>query len=950
MAKNYTPIPGDKRPANAATFNNPLDQLDTKVGDVATLLNSTATSVVATIGTPLPTTTAQTVIGAINEHQTRIAGSIDADGTLKAGSVDSAAVLADNVVTAAKILDGALPSPNLAFDPYNRYLDHTVVLVDGLSRWYARPDCTIEATVVPANPYGLPTQRVASTKSGGRRFYLADMGVKVGDVLSFGTQAYVPTGASCRLGLAWRDAGAGSLGTAITGIWTGNNTVNLFVLEAQTVPATCTYVEVYIIYTSGSGVVDCYYWYVGRAQRAMLASTSQEDDGRRAMLLLEAAKGSMTSLDERLDVSLAADGSIGSAVNLAFDPLNRYYAPSASAQDGRLRWYQSSNLSQITPDANNPYNLPTIRATNSGGRRLYLDEMGIQVDSTGATTLDYVSFGLLLKAPVTRNFYLSYATRALDPTTIVTAASDTANLYTGTGALQLVTWNNRPIAADVDVNIPYSIDIYPNFHSGSGDIDIYGWYLVRGSGITTGTLAEGAWNGQRAEAWLQASTNSDGTLKASVAAPNDMAFGGQFLRDWQAQLAKVLLADASSQAVVAMIGDSWTNGTARLAGPLRTLLQTAYGTAGPGWVSATTSAKSETPTGVTRVFAGTWTERDKGTTPQGRGPDLMEMFSTDDAPAVGKVTFTGTFTDAKIHYLKQVDGATFRWQTDSDGWHAVDSAAGADALTVISMTGLSNASHDLAIEIVDSSSAGHAAGLVLFGVDMQITGNGVRLHKLGMSGAVSADWSSIPDATVLSASLTALRPNLAIISLGTNDDSADVAPATYIANIETVVARIRAALPRCDILYLSPADNGMAAGTYTMGDYVAVLRTSAADNDYAMFDAFQLLGSLLRTTTAVTGASNANPIVITAEGHGYAEGDDVLIDSVGGNTAANAAWVIAAVTTDTFELVGSVGNGDYTTGGLARLTRGLYTDTVHINATGGRIITGRLYRDLLAMD
>lgn len=68
---------------------------------------------------------------------------------------------------------------------------------------------------------------------------------------------------------------------------------------------------------------------------------------------------------------------------------------------------------------------------------------------------------------------------------------------------------------------------------------------------------------------------------------------------------------------------------------------------------------------------------------------------------------------------------------------------------------------------------------------------------------------------------------------------------------------------------------------------------------------------------AVTGASNATPIVITHAAHGKANGDAVFISGVLGNTAANGAWVIANVTTNTYELIGSAGNGAYTSGGTA---------------------------------
>lgn len=73
---------------------------------------------------------------------------------------------------------------------------------------------------------------------------------------------------------------------------------------------------------------------------------------------------------------------------------------------------------------------------------------------------------------------------------------------------------------------------------------------------------------------------------------------------------------------------------------------------------------------------------------------------------------------------------------------------------------------------------------------------------------------------------------------------------------------------------------------------------------------------------AITGATNATPIVITATSHGFANGDLVYIDSVGGNLAANGFWKIANQATNTFELqrpdgTNAVGSAAYTSGGFA---------------------------------
>jgi hypothetical protein len=69
----------------------------------------------------------------------------------------------------------------------------------------------------------------------------------------------------------------------------------------------------------------------------------------------------------------------------------------------------------------------------------------------------------------------------------------------------------------------------------------------------------------------------------------------------------------------------------------------------------------------------------------------------------------------------------------------------------------------------------------------------------------------------------------------------------------------------------------------------------------------------------ITGATNANPIVITtAAPHGFATGMVVTISEVTGNTAANGAHTITAgLGPTTFSLDGVAGNGAWTGGGFA---------------------------------
>lgn len=84
---------------------------------------------------------------------------------------------------------------------------------------------------------------------------------------------------------------------------------------------------------------------------------------------------------------------------------------------------------------------------------------------------------------------------------------------------------------------------------------------------------------------------------------------------------------------------------------------------------------------------------------------------------------------------------------------------------------------------------------------------------------------------------------------------------------------------------------------------------------------------VLESAQTITGATQADPIVVTTSGsHGYSNGDDVYIDSVGGMTQLNNRWfTVANVTGTTFELtdlrsgtdIDGTGYTAYTSGGEA---------------------------------
>ena len=79
-------------------------------------------------------------------------------------------------------------------------------------------------------------------------------------------------------------------------------------------------------------------------------------------------------------------------------------------------------------------------------------------------------------------------------------------------------------------------------------------------------------------------------------------------------------------------------------------------------------------------------------------------------------------------------------------------------------------------------------------------------------------------------------------------------------------------------------------------------------------------GMVLEPPVSIGAATQANPVVITAPAHGYADGDDVYIDDIAGMTELNGRFFrITSVTAGTYALSGIDGTGytAYTSGGTS---------------------------------
>lgn len=111
---------------------------------------------------------------------------------------------------------------------------------------------------------------------------------------------------------------------------------------------------------------------------------------------------------------------------------------------------------------------------------------------------------------------------------------------------------------------------------------------------------------------------------------------------------------------------------------------------------------------------------------------------------------------------------------------------------------------------------------------------------------------------------------------------------------------------------------GATAARIAPGDTIRVMG-SPAPTSLGITGAWTNRVGGLAPTQNIVSSTNAVPIVVTLTGHGYSNGDTLIITGHTTNTNGNGTWEIANVAANTFELVGSTGNGIGGADGTVRL-------------------------------
>lgn len=234
------------------------------------------------------------------------------------------------------------------------------------------------------------------------------------------------------------------------------------------------------------------------------------------------------------------------------------------------------------------------------------------------------------------------------------------------------------------------------------------------------------------------------------------------------------------------------------------------------------------------------------------------------ATAAASINFTGTFDSLTIHYRQVAGGGSFRYRVDAGSWTTVDTN-GATAYGTSTISGLADASHAVNVEWVSGT-------VVVFGAYMTSGSTGIVVNRCGHTGMTTVDLAAVNGAN-WTAAAAAFGPDLAIITLGTNDQTGNVTPATYVSNMATIIGRLPAG---CDVIVAMPADTirkWLAAGatTYSIYNYAEAMYAAGGWDAFHNPDDFGSYGYSLNMAywldslhLNATGSNRFADLIITA--------------------------------------------------------------------------------------
>jgi lysophospholipase L1-like esterase len=254
------------------------------------------------------------------------------------------------------------------------------------------------------------------------------------------------------------------------------------------------------------------------------------------------------------------------------------------------------------------------------------------------------------------------------------------------------------------------------------------------------------------------------------------------------------------------IGDSHIQADV-FSGIMRTLLQDSntFGNGGRGLIFPYPLAKTNNPWNYKVSYTGAWTGcrnvQYNQTCDWGLAGVTAETIDSSAAFSLITDTNFGKWPVSKIRvFYPAKDASQFSVKIE-----AADSTYFPTGIDSLGFAEFQLAYEVSKITVKISRTSKTQTHFTLQGVSLENNREGLVYSSLGVNGAEVLSFLRSP---VLEANLQALKPNLVIISLGTNDAyGKNFSPEVFFQNYGTLLQRIQRAAPKASVLLTGPGDN-----------------------------------------------------------------------------------------------------------------------------------------------
>ena len=310
-----------------------------------------------------------------------------------------------------------------------------------------------------------------------------------------------------------------------------------------------------------------------------------------------------------------------------------------------------------------------------------------------------------------------------------------------------------------------------------------------------------------------------------------VATGSENLTSWAA-----FKAAENGKYRVGLIGDSYTHARTRYSLRLKQMLAAKYGNLGAGYLSfgfhpsAGRNGSVDHTELEYQINFEEWVKQYGN----GYGADACHVTSAVAGAAI-TVKILKTVDSIQLRYVNQVGSGGFRYRIGNGSWASVSTDAELGLGDVdIALNG-QVAPYDIEIEAL-------AVGVTLLGAEAVKSGDGVVVHKLGVSGGKAEIFVNND---LAKAATNALQLDMAVIMFGTNEHLGGRTPASFRLALVNIAQTLRSSNPSIDLVFALSCYTKYELEVprkYNLQDYGAVMRSVAEEYQGAYIDFTEVFG------------------------------------------------------------------------------------------------------------